>query len=93
MPKKVLRISTVNNFAPQKINKKNREIQEAFYEFVHNICLQFYENLSIKAQEDEEYKKKNNILFGKNKKDNFMNIILTHFYKADNTILIIIPLS
>ena len=80
LPKKALRTSTINNFTPQNINKKNREIQEAFYEFVHNICLYFYENLSIKAQEDEEYKKKNNVPFGKNIKDNVMNVIFNKNY-------------
>ena len=80
LPKKTLRTSTINNFTPQNINKKNREIQEAFYEFVHNICLYFYENLSIKAQEDEEYKKKNNVPFGKNIKDNVMNVIFNKNY-------------
>ena len=31
-------------------------MQEAFNEFVHNICLYFYEILSIKAQEEEGIK-------------------------------------
>ena len=37
----------------------NKEIQEAFYEFINNICLYFYENLSIKeAGEEYENEKK-----------------------------------
>ena len=57
----------------QNINRRNREIQEAFYEFIHHVCLYFYENLSIKAQEDEERRDvKNaepqtmNVIFNKN---------------------------
>ena len=77
----LLRSSTIiNNLNSQNINKKNREIQEAFYEFVHNVCLYFYENLSIKAQEDEEYKAKNRTPTGKNKNDSAMNVIFNKNY-------------
>ena len=41
---------TNNNINYQNINKKNREIQEAFYEFVHNICLYFYEIYQLKLK-------------------------------------------
>ena len=62
----------------------NREIQEAFYEFVHNVCLYFYENLSIKAQEDEQDISKNK---NKNKNDiiySNMNVIFNKNYAKDN---------
>ena len=63
------------------INEKNREIQEAFYEFVHNICLYFYENLSIKAQEDEGYKNSRKV--GKNNdKEQNMNVIFNKDYHS-----------
>ena len=64
------------------IHLKNLEIQEAFYEFVHNVCLYFYENLSIRAQEDEQNKSKN-----KNKNDiiySNMNVIFNKNYAKDN---------
>jgi hypothetical protein len=62
-----------NNLNNLNINKRNREIQEAFYEFIHHVCIYFYENLSIKAQEDEVKKNINkddpptmNVIFNKN---------------------------
>ena len=81
-PNNLLRTSTINNnnYSSQNIYKKNREIQEAFYDFVHNVCLYFYENLSIKAQEDEGYKIKNSTPTGKNKNDSAMNVIFNKKY-------------
>ena len=78
------RTITLNNrFLSKSINKKNREIQEAFYEFVHNVCIYFYENLSIKAQEDDEYKEKN---FSNNDKNggSAMNVIFNKKYASEN---------
>ena len=63
------------------INKENQEIQEAFYEFVHTVCLYFYENLSIKAQEDDVSKSTNNI--NKEKVTN-MNVNFNKNYSAEN---------
>ena len=71
-----------NNLNSLDINLKNIEIQEAFYEFVHNVCLYFYENLSIKAKEDEQNKEKNNI---KVDKDSHMNVIFNKNYAVDNS--------
>ena len=70
-----------HNMNYYNINKKNREIQEAFYEFVHNICLYFYENLSIKAPEDQEYKTTQAI--PKKKKESIMNVIFNKDYKSE----------
>ena len=78
----ILNLSLKSNNAPgyfRTINEKNREIQEAFYEFVHNVCLYFYENLSIKAQEDEGYK--NSKKDGKNDKEQNMNVIFNKDYQ------------
>ena len=57
----------------------NREIQEAFYEFINNICIYFYENLSIKASQDEMRNRNEN---NKNKKDqeSIMNVIFNKNY-------------
>ena len=73
-----------NNVNVQNINKKNREIQEAFYEFVHNICLYFYENLSIKAQEDEQYKIKNSVRTKDGKNEPSMNVIFNKNYAKED---------
>ena len=71
--------SNINSGFYRTINEKNREIQEAFYEFVHNVCLYFYENLSIKAQEDEGYK--NSKKTGKSDREQNMNIIFNKDYQ------------
>ena len=73
--------NTDNNYI--NINKKNREIQEAFYEFVHTVCLYFYENLSIKAQEDDGYRSKN-YQNKKNEKESNMNVIFNKNYAKEN---------
>jgi len=74
-----------NNMSPNK--KNNREIQEAFYEFINNICIYFYENLSTKGKQDEkrsrnENNKKNNNNKNKNNKDPdiIMNVIFDKNY-------------
>ena len=67
------------------INTKNREIQEAFYEFVHIVCLYFYENLSIKAQEDEQYKTKRTSKNSTDKnKESCMNVIFNKDYESQS---------
>ncbi len=72
-----------NIVSNQNINKKNREIQEAFYEFVHNICLYFYENLSIKAKEDDQYKEKDNKSKNNGKNEQSMNVIFNKNYAKE----------
>ena len=39
--------------ALNNIQLNNRDIQESFYQFIQYICLYFYENLTIKATDDE----------------------------------------
>ena len=73
---------TNNYFSYININKKNREIQEAFYEFVHNICLYFYENLSIKAPEDQVNKV--NKINTKKEKESAMNVIFNKDYAKES---------
>jgi len=60
----------------------NKEIQEAFYEFINNICIYFYENLSIKASQDEMRNRNENNKNNKNKKDqeSIMNVIFNKNY-------------
>ena len=36
------------------IKNKNRNIQEGFYRLINNICLYFYQNLSLKSDDDKE---------------------------------------
>ena len=78
-----------NNMSPNKmsINYCNREIQEAFYEFINNICIYFYENLSIKAREDEKRNrnKNDNSKENKNKEqESIMNVIFNKNYGKDS---------
>ena len=73
----------INCMSPNKkgINYYNREIQEAFYEFINNICIYFYENLSIKAREDEVRKRNENNKEKKNKEqESIMNVIFNKDY-------------
>ena len=70
------------DFNLETIYKMNKEIQETFYEFINNICLYFYENLTIKATEDE-YKSDKNHADKENKKHE-MNVIFDESYKRDN---------
>ena len=64
-------VNDKNNFT---IYARNREIQEAFYEFIHNVCLYFYENLSIKTFSDQNYSSRSTIRNDKND-ENEMNVI------------------
>ena len=65
---------TFNDKPPFNIYLLNKEIQESFYEFVLNICLYFYENLSIKSAEDEG--------INKGKKELEMNVIFDENYNT-----------
>ena len=62
------------------IKKKNIEIQDAFYRLINNLCLYFYENLSIKTEDDDMkkysetktkkiYKTEMNVIFREDYKD------------------------
>ena len=33
---------------------KNRNIQEGFYRLINYMCLYFYQNLSLKSEDDKE---------------------------------------
>ena len=48
----------------------NRDIQESFYILVNNLCIYFYQNLSLKSHEDQKIKTEEN----DNKKDSMMVI-------------------
>ena len=39
-------------------NNKNRNIQEGFYRLINHLCLYFYQNLSLKSDDDKEDLKK-----------------------------------
>ena len=66
------------DFNKVKISKINNEIQESFYQFINNISLYFYENLSIKATEDEGNKSQI-----KNGEEPDMNVIFDESYKEE----------
>ena len=72
-----------NNMTSNKksINYYNREIQEAFYEFINNICIYFYENLSIKARQDDMRSRNENNKDNNNKEqESIMNVIFNKNY-------------
>jgi hypothetical protein len=78
-----------NTMDPNKksINYCNREIQEAFYEFINNICIYFYENLSIKGRQDEKRNRNENNKESKNKnkdQETNMNVIFNKNYGKEN---------
>ena len=59
-------LNSKDNFNPlfgntilKKYIESNKEIQEIFYKFIHNICLYFYDNLSIKDEKEKNYIVKN----------------------------------
>ena len=66
------------------IKTKNRIIQESFYRLINYICLYFYQNLSLKSDDDKEDLKKI-IINRKNKGLNAdtMNIIFNKDYNTD----------
>ena len=70
------------DFNQKTIYKANKEIQESFYEFINNVCLYFYENLTIKATEDEYKYDKNQTK--KDEKESEMNVIFDDSYKKNN---------
>ena len=64
------------DYNKEKISLINKEIQESFYQFINNVCLYFYENLSIKATEDEGKK-----IQIKNDEEHDMNVLFDENYK------------
>ena len=42
------------------IKNTNRDIQESFYTLVNNLCIYFYQNLSLKSYEDNKNQNENN---------------------------------
>jgi hypothetical protein len=61
----------------KSIYDNNKEIQEAFYQFVNNVCLYFYESLSIKQQAEE----KNKVITKTG--DELMNVIFDKDYAKE----------
>ena len=57
-----------NNKHNINIYENNREIQEAFYQFVHTVCLYFYESFTIKQKSEEKNQINNNT------EDELMNV-------------------
>ena len=54
------------------IQLNNKDIQESFYQFIQYICLYFYENLTVKASEDDY---RSGINEDKDKKEHEMSVI------------------
>ena len=61
--KNIIRINKNNNFnnfidyddrGQNSIKNRNRNIQEGFYRLINYICLYFYQNLSLKSDDDKE---------------------------------------
>ena len=69
------------------IKKTNIDIQEAFYRLINHLCLYFYQNLSIKTEDDDLKKnnKKTNTNANSNKKinKNEMNVIFRDDFDED----------
>ena len=71
------------------IKNKNRNIQEGFYRLINNICLYFYQNLSLKSDDDKE--DLNKIIINRKKKGlnadaDTMNIIFHKDYGGEESI-------
>ena len=66
------------------IKKTNLEIQNSFYRLINNLCLYFYQNLSIKT-EDDDLKKRKEIKRRDGKKidKTEMNVIFRDDYKNE----------
>ena len=66
------------------IKKINIEIQDSFYRLLNNLCLYFYQNLSIKTEDDDLSKKSQEKKDINNKKENNeMNVIFRDDYKDE----------
>ena len=64
------------------IKKKNIEIQDAFYRLINNLCLYFYQNLSIKTPDDDMKKYSETKTKKINKTE--MNVIFREDYKDED---------
>ena len=70
------------------IKNKNRNLQEGFYRLINNICLYFYQNLSLKSDDDKE--NLDNIIINRKNKGldtdaDTMNIIFHKDYGTDDS--------
>ena len=63
------------------IKKYNMEIQDSFYRLIINLCLYFYQNLSIKTDDDDI--NRNNEINSKKKNTTEMNVIFRDDYKYE----------
>lgn len=88
--KALIKISKKANFinyddkGENSIKSKNRNLQEGFYRFINYMCLYFYQNLSLKSEDDKE-NLDNIIINRKNKGLNAdtMNIIFHKDYNNE----------
>ena len=88
--KALIKISKNANFinydekGENSIKNKNKNIQEGFYRFINYMCLYFYQNLSLKSEDDKE-NLDNIIINRKNKELNAdtMNIIFHKDYNNE----------
>ena len=71
---------------PNSIKMNNRNIQEGFYRLINYMCLYFYQNLSLKSDDDKEDLNKI-IIINRKKKDGInpetMNIIFHKDYNIE----------
>ena len=74
-----------NDYGQNSVKSKNRNIQEGFYRLINYICLYFYQNLSLKSDDDKEDLNKI-IINRKNKGLNpeTMNIIFHKDYNIED---------
>ena len=63
------------------IKKINMEIQDSFYRLINNLCLYFYQNLSIKTEDDDMNKRSS--VNKKGEKREEMNVIFRDDYKLE----------
>ena len=94
--KNMIRINRNNNYnnfidyddrGQNSIKNKNRNIQEGFYRLINYICLYFYQNLSLKSDDDKEDLNKiiiNRKNKGLNTDTDTMNIIFHKDYDTDD---------
>ena len=71
------------DFNKENIYLMNIQIQESFYEFINNICLYFYENLSIKADNEDNINKDKNKDKKEKEKEADLNVLFDESYKYD----------
>ena len=73
------------DYDDNRIKINNRNIQEGFYRLINYMCLYFYQNLSLKSEDDKE--DLNKIIINQKKKDGLnpetMNIIFHKDYNIE----------